>query len=75
MTQKTAQFRIYDGIKLIKEYKVDYVVAPGERTLNQLFQEAREVWAEYCVEVETDAFIMSRSHTYAEEVKQRVTEW
>lgn len=75
MAQKTAQFRIYDGIKLIKEYKVDYVVIPGERTLNQLFQEAREVWAEYWVEVETDMFIMSRNCTYAEEVKGRVNEW
>ena len=75
MAQKTAQFRIFDGIKLVREYEIDYKVVPGERTLNQLFQEAREIWAEYHVEVVTDTFIISWSDTYAEEVKRRISEW
>jgi 2-succinyl-5-enolpyruvyl-6-hydroxy-3-cyclohexene-1-carboxylate synthase len=45
-------------------YQLEYS-SPQE--LKELYEEARQVWGEYVVEVETDGMIMSSSHTYAEE--------
>ncbi len=61
-----AQFKVLDGQEVIKVYEMEFNQA---KELNKLFQEAREVWAEYMVEVDTDYMTMSSSHTYAEEVK------
>ena len=61
-----AQFKVLDGQEVIKVYEMEFNQA---KELNELFQEAREVWAEYMVEVDTDYMTMSSSHTYAEEVK------
>ena len=61
-----AQFKILDGQEVIQVYEMEFNQA---KELNELFQEAREVWAEYMVEVDTDYMTMSSSHTYAEEVK------
>lgn len=65
-----ANFKILDGTNIIKEYSIEYLPIPGEPTLTKLFEEAREVWSEYHVEVETDSFILSKSHTYAQEMKK-----
>ncbi len=61
-----AQFKVLDGQEVIQVYEMEFNQA---KELNELFQEAREVWAEYMVEVDTDYMTMSSSHTYAEEVK------
>ena len=45
-------------------YQLEYS-SPQE--LKELYEEARQVWSEYMVEVETDDMIMSSSSTYAEE--------
>jgi hypothetical protein len=41
--------------------------------LNQLWQEARRVWSEFVVEVDTDGFIMVNETPYAEEVMAELT--
>lgn len=50
---------------VINNYPMEYNNA---NELNKLIQEAREVWSEFKVEVETDLFVQSFSHTYSEEV-------
>jgi len=61
-----AQFKVLDGQEVIKVYEMEF---NHVKELNELFQEARKVWGEYMVEVDTDYMTMSSSHTYAEEVK------
>jgi len=61
-----AQFKVLDGQEVIQVYEMEFNQA---KELNELFQEAREVWAEYMVEVDTDYMTMGSSHTYEEEVK------
>jgi len=61
-----AQFKVLDGQEVIQVYEIEFNQA---KELDELFQEAREVWAEYIVEVDTDYMIIIPSHTYAEEVK------
>lgn len=41
--------------------------------LNELWQEARRVWSEFVVEVDTDGFIMVNETPYAEEVMAELT--
>lgn len=50
---------------VIHNYSMEYNSASE---LNELIQEAREVWSEYMIEAETDLFTQSFSHTYSEEV-------
>ena len=64
-----AQFKVLDGQEVIQVYEMEF---NHVKELNELFQEAREVWAEYMVEVDTDYMTMSSSHTYAEEVKMNL---
>jgi hypothetical protein len=61
-----AQFKVLDGQEVIHAYKIEFNQA-GE--LNELFQEARKVWDEYMIEVDTDYMTMSASNTYANEVR------
>ena len=61
-----AQFKVLDGQEVIQVYEMEFNQA---KELNELFQETREVWAEYMVEVDTDYMTMSSSHTYADEVR------
>jgi hypothetical protein len=64
---KTVEFRVLsvDGEQMIDNYYLPYSTA---NELRDLIQEAREVWSEFKVEVETDLFVQSFSHTYSEEV-------
>lgn len=64
-----AQFKVLDGQEVIQAYEIEFNQA---EELQELFQEAREVWAEYTVEVDTEFMTMSSSHTYAEEVNLTV---
>lgn len=61
-----ATFRVIDPktSELIKQYQLEYADA---KSLNADYQEARQVWSEYQVEVETKAFILSSSHTFREQ--------
>ena len=61
-----AQFKVLDGQEVIQTYEIEFNQA---EELQELFQEARKVWAEYHVVVDTEFTVMSSSHTYAEEVK------
>ena len=66
MTKTIATFKVTDGTgDLIKMYSL---IAMNADELKKLIQEARQVWDEYYVEVETDLFTQSFSHTYSEEV-------
>ena len=67
MNNKVAEFRIMtrSGEQMVDNYYLPYGDASE---LNKLIQEARQVWDEYYVEVETDLFTQSFSHTYSEEV-------
>ena len=64
-----AQFKVLDGQEVIQTYEIEFNQA---EELQELFQEARKVWAEYTVEVDTEFMTMSSSHTYAEEVNLTV---
>jgi hypothetical protein len=64
-----AQFRVLDGTVLKAEYDMEYDTT---FELNELFHEARKVWAEYIVEVDTHYMTMTYSHTYAEELKREL---
>lgn len=63
-----AQFRILDGQKVIKQYEIEF---DSTKELNDLFHEARKVWDEYIVEVDTYYMTMTYSHTYAEEMRRK----
>jgi hypothetical protein len=66
MTKTIATFKVTDiDGDLIKMYSL---TAMNADELKKLIQEARQVWDEYYVEVETDLFTQSFSHTYSEEV-------
>lgn len=66
MDNKIAEFRILtrSGEQMIDNYYLPYTT-PNE--LNNLIHEARQVWYEYRVEVETDLFVQTFSHSYSEE--------
>ena len=67
MSNKVAEFRIltHSGEQMVSHY---YEVYGDASELNKLIQEARQVWDEYYVEVETDMYTQSFSHTYSQEV-------
>ena len=67
MERKTiATFKVTDRAgDLIKMYSIPTTY--GDE-LNKLLKEARQTWDEYYVEMETDTFIQSFSHTYSEEL-------
>jgi hypothetical protein len=66
MTKTIATFKVTDSTgDLIKMYSLTLMNADE---LKKLIQEARQVWDEYYVEVETDLFTQSFSHTYSEEI-------
>jgi hypothetical protein len=60
-----ANIKVKQGDNVIKEYTIEYDSA---RELNALYQEAREVWAEYDVIAETPSYDISYSHTYKEQI-------
>jgi hypothetical protein len=62
-----AQFKVLNGTQVVKQYDMEYSSA---KELHDLFHEARRVWDEYMVEVETELTIMSYSCTYAKEMEQ-----
>jgi hypothetical protein len=64
---KVATFRVIDSktAKVIKAYELEYT---DIEHLNGLFHEARKVWAEYQVEVDTPNFLFSYSHTWKEQM-------
>ena len=63
-----ATFKIKDEDKLIKQYDMEVASA---KELNDEFHEARKVWDEYMVEVETEMYSFTYSCTYAEEVRRQ----
>ena len=66
MKKIIATFKVTDDAgDLIKMYSM---TAMDHTDLYVMTQVAREVWDEYHVEVETDMFIQSFSHTYKQEV-------
>jgi|LauGreDrversion4_2_1035121.scaffolds.fasta_scaffold265967_2 hypothetical protein len=65
----TAQFTVLNGTTVINQYEMEF---GSPKELNDLFHEARKVWAEYIVEVDTYYMKMTYSHTYAEEMKRNL---
>ncbi len=66
MKKIIATFKVTDDAgNLIKMYSM---TAMDHTDLYVMTSVAREVWDEYHVEVETDMFTQSFSHTYKEEV-------
>ena len=66
MKKIIATFKVTDDTgDLIKMYSM---TAMDHTDLYVMTQVAREVWDEYHVEVETDMFTQSFSHTYKQEV-------
>ena len=67
MERKTiATFKVTDKAgDLIKMYSIPTTY--GDE-LTKLLKEARQTWGEYYVEMETDTFTQSFSHTYSEEL-------
>ena len=66
MKKIIATFKVTDDVgDLIKMYSM---TAMDHTDLYVMTQVAREVWDEYHVEVETDMFTQSFSHTYKQEV-------
>ena len=66
MTKTIATFKVTNSTgDLIKMYSL---TAMNAKELGELIQEARQTWDECYVEVETDLFTQSFSHTYSEEV-------
>jgi hypothetical protein len=51
--------------RIVKQYEIEYW---DSEELNQQYEEARKVWDEYYVVVETAFFIKCSSHTYKEQV-------
>ena len=66
MNNKVAEFRIMtrSGEQMVENFSIPYISAEH---LNKLTQVIRESWDEYYVEIETDLFTQSFSHTYSEE--------
>lgn len=56
--------------ELEASYVLEYSTA---KELNELWQEARQVWSEFVVEVNTDGFIMVNETPYAEMVVAELT--
>lgn len=61
-----AQFTVTNKVgEVIKQYSIPTTY--GDE-LTKVLKEARQTWSEYYVQMETDLFIQSFSHTYSEEV-------
>lgn len=62
---KVAEFKIknVEGV-VVDQYYLPYESA---KELNDLVAEARQVWDEFYVEIETEFFVQSFSHTYKQE--------
>jgi hypothetical protein len=57
------------------ELEASYVLEYSTATdLHELWQEARRVWSEFVVEVDTHSFIMVNETPYAEEVMAELTQ-
>ena len=57
---------VKDGhANIIKTYDMELVES---KTAQDLYEEARRVWAEYYVELDTDNATLSNSYTYEQEV-------
>ena len=67
----SAIFQIIDpqNESVVKEYNLEYADA---KELKQMFDEARQVWDEYLVSVETKSFSMSYSCTYKDQLMQEL---
>ena len=64
--QTIAKFTVTDKAgEVIKMYSIPTTYGDG---LTKVLKEARQTWGEYYVQLETDVFIQSFSHTYSEEV-------
>ena len=60
-----AQFTVTDKAgEVIKQYSIPTTY--GDE-LTKVLKEARQTWSEYYVQLETDIFVQSFSHTYSEE--------
>jgi hypothetical protein len=57
--------------ELETSYVLEYSTA---KELNELWQEARRVWSEFVVEVDTYGFIMVNETPYAEELMTELTQ-
>ena len=74
-TTKTAKITVWEkGIKavLVKEYTLPF---ESVKQLHDDYQEARQVWSEYDVVCETEAFELSSSHTFRDEVLLGLTSY
>jgi hypothetical protein len=64
MNKVTVNVKTLHG-EVIKTYELDYI---SELSLGDLYEEARSVWAEYYVELQSKDWIMSRDFTYEQEM-------
>ena len=66
----TAEFIIMTPDRFNRAETLDnyYLSYNSHKELQSLIQEARELWDEYIVEVQTDLCIQSFSHTFKEEL-------
>lgn len=67
MKNKIANFKVIDSKNnvVVNKYNIEYSTAVE---LQNIIIEARQVWEEFSIEVETDLFTQSFSHTYQEEL-------
>ncbi len=67
MKNKIANFKVIDSKNnvVIDKYSIKYNTADE---LKNIIDEARQVWYEFSIKVETDLFTQSFSHTYQEEL-------
>lgn len=59
-----AKIKVRQGDHLVKQYDLEYRT---KKELFKLYQEARKVWEEYNVTMETTTHNVSYSHTYKEQ--------
>ena len=67
MKNKIVNFKVIDSKNnvVIDKYSIKYNTADE---LKNIIDEARQVWYEFSIKVETDLFTQSFSHTYQEEL-------
>lgn len=63
---KKATLRILEGTEVNYERVIHY---DSVKELHEIFEEFREDFSAYHVEIETESFVLSKSHTYNEEQK------
>lgn len=73
---KTAKITVWNNSfssrEIVKEYTLPF---ENPKQLHADYQEARQVWSEYHVVCETEAFELSSSHTFREEFLLGLTEY